>query len=116
MKHKTLIAILLGGIVIVGWVFVSLHFDTKKQMQTAQQILNSGGSVEDLEEAIGTSTHEYPASEVPEFVNSIDGFKIREGTEVRQYSMEGLPYWWVLVQVTKEDSEILWFRVAQYGH
>ena len=116
MKHKILIAILLGGVALVGWTFVSLHLETKKGMRTAQQILNSGGSLEELEEAIGTPTHEYSSSEVPRNLNNIDGFEMREGDLVRQYNKEGLPYWWVLVKFTKKDSEILWFRVAQHGH
>lgn len=116
MKHKILAVILLGGVALVGWTFVSLHLNTKNGIRIAQQILNSGGSLEKLEEAVGTPTHEYRASDVPRHVNDIDGFEVREGSLVRQYNQEGLPYWWILVQFSEEDSEILWFRVAQHGH
>ncbi len=115
MKRKILIAVSLGVAGLVVWSFVSLHLETKEQMRTAQRILNSGGSLEELEEAIGTSSHEYLASDVPTGIKNIDRFQLREDAIVRQYNKEGLPYWWVVVQFTKNGSEILWFRVAEHG-
>lgn len=113
MKQKIPTAILLGVVGLIIWSLVSLHLETKKQLRMTQRLLKSGGSLEELERTIGRSTHEYSANEIPGYMKLVDGFQMREDSIVRQYNKEGLPYWWVLVQFTKEDSEIVWYLAAE---
>lgn len=113
MKPKIAIGILFVAATLIIWAFVDLHLSTKKELRDTQRLLNSGVSLNELERAIGRATHEYPAAQIPEYLKSADGFEERDGTIVRVYKKEGLPYWWVHVQFEADDSEIVWHAIAE---
>ena len=113
MKHKIAIAAMLAVAAMIIWTVFDLHMSTTRRIQYAQRLLNAGTSVEELERAIGTATQEYSSGSIPEYLKSVEAFEDRKGTVVRVYNKEGLPYWWVVLQIEKADSKIIWHLVAE---
>lgn len=112
MTRKIAMTVIVGLVGLMIWSLVSLHLSTRRQIQAAREILESGGSLEALERLIGNPTREYRHGETPAYLRAFDGFKARDGTLLRVYNKEGLPYWWVHVQVAGGDSKIVWYAVA----
>jgi hypothetical protein len=108
---KILSATLLVFAALIVWAFLDMYQATGQQIRITRQILDDSGSLEDLEEAIGRPNREYSGTEIPDYLASKEGFQRRDGTTVFVYQREGIPYWWVLVQVNEDDSEIVWYLV-----
>ena len=113
MRRKIATGGFLAVVVLIIWALVDLHLSTKRELSGTRQLLISGASLEELERAIGKATHEYSADQIPEYLKSVSGFREREGTMVRVYNKEGLPYWWVLVQIEGDNEKIVWHAVAE---
>jgi hypothetical protein len=113
MKLPIIIAALLAVAAMIIWTVIDLHLSTARRIDDVQRLLNAGTSVEELERAIGTGTHEYSSGSIPEYLKSVEAFEDRKGTVVRVYNQEGLPYWWVVLQIDKADSKIVWHLVAE---
>ena len=114
MIPKVAFAAILGLVGLIAWVFISLHLTTRKQFSSIQTLLGSGGTVDQLEEIVGKPTNTWNTVEqLPDYFNKIPDFRFRPETQILEYRMEALPYWWVHVQTNLDGSKVIWYSVSE---
>jgi len=77
-----------------------------------REMLSAGTTLSALEQSIGSAKNAWhQKNDIPQYIQSMNGFSYRNGFHVREFRIEAIPYWSVFVMTETNNDLIVWYNI-----